>query len=355
MNSKNAPHTNSWIQLKLLLLMTVFSGAIHAQDFPGSVLIPMDDQGTRLQNTINELTQRANEVGTYDKDNAIEGLSIQRILELRDSILEDRQQISQSETSAEFSYISIKARRKREAVTLGSQLNETIVQNTAKSCPIGGDEINQDQLTLVNRIRNYTSYLFSTDLEIGNKAYDSIDEKLTRFNDKSMSCEEARTKLSEIAAHILESNAFLNEHSDMVKMQELHKAFTTERSKYLHISQSVLHRIDIYLESISSKNKLTISLWTVVAALGLTCLLVIAVVRIFPSEVQIELVVSGQVIQFITVMVVLSITLVLGLTETVKENTLGTLLGGVAGYVLAQGVGRAAASEAVRRGRAPVS
>jgi membrane protein YqaA with SNARE-associated domain len=47
-------------------------------------------------------------------------------------------------------------------------------------------------------------------------------------------------------------------------------------------------------------------------------------------------------------MFLLSVVLALGLAEILKENTLGTLLGGIGGYVLAQGVGRAAAREVSR-------
>jgi hypothetical protein len=61
-----------------------------------------------------------------------------------------------------------------------------------------------------------------------------------------------------------------------------------------------------------------------------------------------EWVASGQVIQFVTVMVLLSVITALSLSNVLKENTLGTLLGGIAGYVLAQGVGRAAARDAAR-------
>jgi membrane protein YqaA with SNARE-associated domain len=56
-----------------------------------------------------------------------------------------------------------------------------------------------------------------------------------------------------------------------------------------------------------------------------------------------EWVASGQVIQFTTVMILLSALMALGLTQILTEQTLGTLLGGLAGYVLAQGVGRATA------------
>ena len=48
-------------------------------------------------------------------------------------------------------------------------------------------------------------------------------------------------------------------------------------------------------------------------------------------------------------MILLSVIMALGLASILKENTLGTLLGGIAGYVLSQGVGRAAA-QAVKEG-----
>jgi hypothetical protein len=70
---------------------------------------------------------------------------------------------------------------------------------------------------------------------------------------------------------------------------------------------------------------------------------IMLVIRLFSSELQMEWVASGQVIQFTTVMILLSALMALGLTGILKENTLGTLLGGLAGYVLAQGVGRATA------------
>jgi hypothetical protein len=51
------------------------------------------------------------------------------------------------------------------------------------------------------------------------------------------------------------------------------------------------------------------------------------------------------------VMILLSVVMALGLAGILKENTLGTLLGGIAGYVLSQGVGKAAAA-AVTQGLA---
>lgn len=88
----------------------------------------------------------------------------------------------------------------------------------------------------------------------------------------------------------------------------------------------------------------------ILGIIGAASILTIAAILLFDDEVQMEWVASGEVIQFITVMILLSVITALSLSNKIQENTLGTLLGGIAGYVLAQGVGRAAArAEAVKR------
>jgi ABC-type multidrug transport system fused ATPase/permease subunit len=85
--------------------------------------------------------------------------------------------------------------------------------------------------------------------------------------------------------------------------------------------------------------------------LGILCALfavIILLVRFFPDNIQIEWVGSGQVIQLLTVVTLLLIILCLAVTDILKENTIGTLLGGIGGYVLSQGIGRAAARAATR-------
>src|ERR1043165_3629724 len=84
-------------------------------------------------------------------------------------------------------------------------------------------------------------------------------------------------------------------------------------------------------------------LWVIIGVIGLLSIGTIFVIRLFPPQLQEQWVASGQVIQFVTVMILLSVIMALGLASILKENTLGTLLGGIAGYVLSQGVGRAAA------------
>lgn len=90
-------------------------------------------------------------------------------------------------------------------------------------------------------------------------------------------------------------------------------------------------------------------LWVIIGVIGLLSIGTIFVIKSFPPELQQQWVASGQVIQFVTVMILLSVIMALGLASILKENTLGTLLGGIAGYVLSQGVGRAAA-QAVKEG-----
>jgi hypothetical protein len=90
-------------------------------------------------------------------------------------------------------------------------------------------------------------------------------------------------------------------------------------------------------------------LWVIIGVIGMLSIGTIFVIRSFPPDLQQQWVASGQVIQFVTVMILLSVIMALGLASILKENTLGTLLGGIAGYVLSQGVGRAAA-QAVKEG-----
>ncbi len=85
--------------------------------------------------------------------------------------------------------------------------------------------------------------------------------------------------------------------------------------------------------------------------LGILCALfavIILLVRFFPDATQIEWVGSSQVIQLLTVVTLLLIILCLAVTDILKENIIGTLLGGIGGYVLSQGIGRAAARAATR-------
>lgn len=122
----------------------------------------------------------------------------------------------------------------------------------------------------------------------------------------------------------------------------------SQASTLLDLLQKRKDIIEKRLSEQSTKSGLANNLWAVIAAIGFFGLGAIIAVRCFDEKIQMEWVISGQVIQFVTVMILLSVIMALGLAGILKENTLGTLLGGVAGYVLAQGVGRAAARDVSR-------
>jgi len=112
-------------------------------------------------------------------------------------------------------------------------------------------------------------------------------------------------------------------------------------------------RLEAQLSQLKSAQDKTVTfvadLKWLVMILGLLSVCVILIIRTFPEEVQTEWVASGQVIQFMTVLIILIAILALGITGVLKENTLGTLLGGIGGYVLSQGIGRAAARYAAKQ------
>lgn len=107
--------------------------------------------------------------------------------------------------------------------------------------------------------------------------------------------------------------------------------------------------IQAALEKAAGRQNTFESLWIILLTLGGLSLASLLITKLFELPVQTELIASGQLIQFVTVMVLLSVILALGLNSTLSENTLGTLLGGIAGYVLSQGVGKAEIAS-LRRG-----
>jgi hypothetical protein len=96
----------------------------------------------------------------------------------------------------------------------------------------------------------------------------------------------------------------------------------------------------------SAAQQITSYIWLIMLIIGASGVLTMLVVWLFDETIQMEWVASGQVIQFVTVMILFSVIMALGLSDILKEQTLGTLLGGIAGYILAQGVGRAALHQA---------
>lgn len=169
--------------------------------------------------------------------------------------------------------------------------------------------------------------------------------------------EEAKTLCNPTAPLLLLSESGVKEMGDQldewraawVKAAEQENA---EKQKLLSARLQNYKRLSSALDTLrgqrDTKATFVSDLKWLVLILGLLSVAVMLIVRMFPVELQTEWVASGQVIQFMTVLIILITVLALGITGVLKENTLGTLLGGIGGYVLSQGIGRAAARSALR-------
>lgn len=124
---------------------------------------------------------------------------------------------------------------------------------------------------------------------------------------------------------------------------QVQKNYATEiKNSCIARREQISKRLDEYQVKDSKNDFLERNLIWLAVILAVFGIGAIATVRLFTQSVQEEWVASGQVIQFVTVMILLIIILCLALLDIVQENTIGTLLGGIGGYVLSQGIGRAA-------------
>lgn len=131
--------------------------------------------------------------------------------------------------------------------------------------------------------------------------------------------------------------------------------FSKENSEKLTMLSLVEQEINSYNQKLNeawkkanTKMSLQTNLYLMILVIGLLSIGTIGIIRLFPENIMNEWVESGQVIQFVTVMILLSVIMSLGLAGLLSENTLGTLLGGIGGYVLSQGVGRSAARAVIK-------
>lgn len=143
----------------------------------------------------------------------------------------------------------------------------------------------------------------------------------------------------------LATNSWEATGSEFVGVMEAgFKNLKEEETNLVTKAKEAEERLKAYLakltEVVEKKSSVEKNLPMLLIIIGSLSLLAMLLVRLFPETVMKEWVISGQVIQFVTVMILLSAIMALGLSGILKENTLGTLLGGIAGYVLSQGVGK---------------
>lgn len=206
-------------------------------------------------------------------------------------------------------------------------------QQSAKECQKTG---NADQLK--QQLQQYVNFgLFGTD----SSSLSSEISKLLSMQSKDL-CK-ALVADQEIQSLRTASEADTDKARQLYTQQitfadQLQKAWSGRLAKLEKLQTDQLQTYDLqrmvpYLVGI-------VCLFAVLMFYGLTK---------YDRNLQMELVTSGQMIQFPTVMILLVIIVALAIPKTISENTVSALLGGIAGYVLSQGVGRAVAREAERR------
>jgi hypothetical protein len=211
-----------------------------------------------------------------------------------------------------------------------------------------GPRYRQETVDIYNLYWNMTSDLPVFDDE-------DIKAKQKRVDDKFQSLpyeEECQARIT-----LFRNSDVKGDVAELVEAQKKElERITTEKTQRLDALQSLKKEIEIYdrkldeaAQTANTKMSLQANLYVMILIIGLLSIATIGIVRWFPQEVMKEWVESGQVIQFVTVMILLSVIMALGLAGLLTENTLGTLLGGIGGYVLSQGIGRSAARAAMKQ------
>lgn len=141
------------------------------------------------------------------------------------------------------------------------------------------------------------------------------------------------------------------EKAEDLDVEKTGKALTNRAVYASQIADAWRNRYDALRKQANRSSEATLLRVTLLVIVGGVCVfswLIFRGVAAFESELQKELITSGQLIQFPTVMILLVVIVVLGLSSILDDKTLGALLGGIAGYVLSQGVGQSASRQALR-------
>jgi hypothetical protein len=200
-------------------------------------------------------------------------------------------------------------------------------------------DASQSYLRAYNDFVKYYSWLPNLDIpSIALPAFVSPDDA------QNCNLTKAKFSSSDYAAaqkRLLDSTQ--SEFGDFLSRQS---NLATAETKYIDALKKRRSAVQDKLNASQPAFQIGSNLWLLLLILATACVCTILGIKLFTPDLQMEWVASGQVIQFVTVMILLIVILALGLSSILHENTLGTLLGGIAGYVLAQGVGRSAARDA---------
>jgi hypothetical protein len=131
----------------------------------------------------------------------------------------------------------------------------------------------------------------------------------------------------------------LQSFSDAIKQPQIDSQITDIEKSIAELSTKRTELIKQMSEGVAALKVTGNIPWLMLIIFGVGAA-VLGGVKLFDQSIQFELVSSGQIVQFVTILILLGVILALGLAERLQAETLGTLLGGLAGYVLSQGIGR---------------
>ncbi len=290
-----------------------------------------------------------------------ESASIADINSLRDDIAHRTKQDIEASNALE---------EKRWLLALKTNVTERVNALSMPAKPVDLDRYKTDVLDLVERAINldcndgprfrqettdiYNLYWnMTSDLPVFDD--EDIKAKQKRIDDKFQTLpyeEECQQRIA-----LFKNSDIKDDLDNLVEAQKKElERISTEKAQRLDALLSLKKEIEIYdrkldeaAQTANTKMSLQANLYIMILIIGLLSIATIGIVRWFPKDVMKEWVESGQVIQFVTVMILLSVIMALGLAGLLTENTLGTLLGGIGGYVLSQGVGRSAARAAMKQ------
>lgn len=223
-------------------------------------------------------------------------------------------------------------------------------QLLAKSRAIAHLDCDKDSSRIFDATRTYSRLIgtFARNTNDDTIEFDKIYLPVVKTTDEVQYCKLIKTAFSSTDFTTALQDILNSVQNNITTFVTQQASLSAEYNNYLDMLKKRRASVQDKLNSAQSVSQISGNLPLLLGILGFACVSTILGIKLFGAELQMEWVASGQVIQFVTVMILLSVILALGLSNILKENTLGTLLGGIAGYVLAQGVGRAAARDVTR-------
>jgi hypothetical protein len=105
---------------------------------------------------------------------------------------------------------------------------------------------------------------------------------------------------------------------------------------------TVRNELRLLEERLNKSNNISDSLITwALPAFGLLVIILLLAPKVYNTDVQSDIFQRGLLLELLTVFLLVASILILGLAERIEQNSLGTLIGGISGFVLGRSFSRA--------------